>query len=168
MGEPILDPGRQAGICVHDGTEWRKVRGDTDGHPQIDVVSAPTTTVIPAAGERIFGFSEIITGKSENPNLSAGTNILSSPSVTTGKVWVIRALCLIYVGTAPDVLDIQIFDGTVDYTIIRKPGIAHPDSISWQGKVFLKAGWQIRGVVHGATAGDAMSFTWHGYELTAP
>jgi len=32
MGEPILEPGRQAGICVHDGTEWRKAKGDTDGH----------------------------------------------------------------------------------------------------------------------------------------
>jgi hypothetical protein len=40
MGEPILDPGRQAGICVHDGSEWRKAKGDADGHAQVDVLSS--------------------------------------------------------------------------------------------------------------------------------
>jgi len=40
MGEPILDPGRQAGMCLHDGAEWRKAKGDADGHAQVDVLSS--------------------------------------------------------------------------------------------------------------------------------
>jgi len=40
MGEPILDPGRQAGMCLHDGAVWRKAKGDTEGHAQVDVLSS--------------------------------------------------------------------------------------------------------------------------------
>jgi len=39
MSEPILPVGKQSGICVHDGNEWRKVKGDADGHVQVDVVN---------------------------------------------------------------------------------------------------------------------------------
>jgi len=40
MSEPILDPGRQAGMCVHDGSVWRKAKGDAAGHQQVDVLSS--------------------------------------------------------------------------------------------------------------------------------
>jgi len=40
MGEPILEVGRQAGMCVHDGTAWRKVAGDGAGHVHVDVESS--------------------------------------------------------------------------------------------------------------------------------
>jgi len=42
MGEPILDPGRQAGMCAHNGTEWHKVAGDANGHLQVDIISLPS------------------------------------------------------------------------------------------------------------------------------
>jgi len=42
MGEPIIDPGRQAGMCVHDGSEWRKAKGDVDGHVHVDVETQRT------------------------------------------------------------------------------------------------------------------------------
>jgi len=41
VGEPILDPGRQAGMCIHDGSEWRKAKGDADGHVHVDVETQP-------------------------------------------------------------------------------------------------------------------------------
>jgi hypothetical protein len=44
MGEPILDPGRQAGMCVYNGAEWRKAKGDADGHAQVDVLSSALPT----------------------------------------------------------------------------------------------------------------------------
>jgi len=40
MGEPILPVGKQSGICVYDGVEWRKAKGDADGHAQVDVLSS--------------------------------------------------------------------------------------------------------------------------------
>jgi len=46
MGEPILDPGRQAGMCVHDGSEWRKAKGDTDGRLVVDTELVATTPTI--------------------------------------------------------------------------------------------------------------------------
>jgi len=42
MGEPILDPGRQAGMCVYNGAEWQKAKGDTDGHVHVDVETQRT------------------------------------------------------------------------------------------------------------------------------
>jgi len=51
MGEPILDPGRQAGMCVHDGSVWRKAKGDAEGHQQVDIVSLPTVNVGVRAGQ---------------------------------------------------------------------------------------------------------------------
>jgi len=51
MGEPILDPGRQAGMCVHDGTAWRKAKGDADGHQQVDIVSLPNVNAGVRAGQ---------------------------------------------------------------------------------------------------------------------
>jgi len=51
MGEPILKPGRQAGMCVHDGSEWRKAKGDLDGHQQVDIVSLPDVSAGVRAGQ---------------------------------------------------------------------------------------------------------------------
>jgi len=44
MSEPILPVGKQSGICVHDGSEWRKAKGDADGHAQVDVLSSTLPT----------------------------------------------------------------------------------------------------------------------------
>jgi len=41
MSEPILPVGKQSGICVYDGANWRKAKGDADGHTHVDVVSIP-------------------------------------------------------------------------------------------------------------------------------
>jgi len=57
MGEPILDPGRQAGMCVYDGAEWRKAAGDADGRVHVNVLSSTKVklhamwdTTVPADG----------------------------------------------------------------------------------------------------------------------
>lgn len=44
MGEPISTVGDLAGICGHDGTDWIKVKTDSDGKLQIEV----DTSVLPS------------------------------------------------------------------------------------------------------------------------
>jgi len=68
MGEPILDPGRQAGMCVHDGSEWRKAKGDADGHAQVDILS-----------------STLPTGAATETTLSSILTELKKPGVSGGK-----------------------------------------------------------------------------------
>jgi len=51
MSEPILPVGKQSGICVHDGSEWRKAKGDADGHQQVDIVSLPDVAAGVRAGQ---------------------------------------------------------------------------------------------------------------------
>jgi len=51
VGEPILEVGRQAGMCVHDGTAWRKAAGDGAGHQQVDIVSLPDVNAGVRAGQ---------------------------------------------------------------------------------------------------------------------
>jgi len=51
MGEPILEPGRQAGMCVYDGYAWRRAKGDGAGHQQVDIVSLPDVAAGVRAGQ---------------------------------------------------------------------------------------------------------------------
>jgi len=71
VGEPILDPGRQAGMCLHDGTEWRKAKGDTDGHAQVDVLS-----------------SALPSGAATETTLSSVLSELKRPGVTGGRCFI--------------------------------------------------------------------------------
>jgi len=80
MGEPILDPGRQAGMCVHDGSEWRKAKGDTDGHAQVDVLSLPDVK----AGVRRLALSQGIYNGVPGDTLWHNLVSVAGPGVLVG------------------------------------------------------------------------------------
>jgi len=70
MGEPILEVGRQAGMCVHDGTAWRKAAGDGAGHVHVDVES-----------------SALPTGAATESTLSSVLTELKKPGATGAKLY---------------------------------------------------------------------------------
>ena len=39
MGEPIAGVGYLAGICAHDGTDWQKLKIDSEGRLEVSVVA---------------------------------------------------------------------------------------------------------------------------------
>jgi len=168
MGEPILDPGRQAGMCVHDGSEWRKAKGDADGHAQVDVVSAPTTIVIPASGERLIGFSGIVEEMLLNSNLAAGTNLLSGSPVPAGEVWKITRATFRYVGTAPSRL-ILLVAGLADKLVLADELSPSADYwYTWGGEVYLQEDDYMQLIVYDATAGDDLHFRYAELKMASP
>jgi len=168
MGEPILEPGRQAGICVYDGTEWRKAKGNTAGHQQVDVVSAPTTIVIPATGERLEGFSGIVEEGLSNLNLAAGTNSLDGTPVPAGEIWKILNAAVIYYGTAPSALLILAEGLALGLPLLHEVGPSASLWYIWSGEVYLQEGDYMRAFVFGATAGDDLHFRYAGIKMAAP
>jgi len=168
MVEPILPVGKQSGMCVHDGTAWRKAKGDADGHQQVDVVSAPTTVVIPASGERLIGFSGIAEEALLNTNLAAGTNYLFGTTVPTGEVWKITTAAIYYYGTTPTRLVIGVDDLAGDLILLFEPSPTAYRWYTWQGEVYLQAGNRMWGEVRGATAGDDLHLRYAGLKMAAP
>jgi len=168
MGEPILDPGRQAGMCVYDGAEWQKAKGDTDGHQQVDVVSAPTTTVIPASGERLVGFSGIVEEAISNLDLAAGVNVLSGTVVPTGKIWKITCAGIRYEGTAPNRIRLYANGLASALYLIEEISPTVKKWYVWNGEIYLQAGDNMEADVLGATSGDNYHLRYAGLEMSAP
>jgi len=168
MSEPILPVGKQSGICVYDGAEWRKAAGDADGHVHVDVESSPTTVVIPHSGERLVGFSGIAEEALVNTNLAAGSNVLNGSAVPTGEVWKITSACIRYVGTTPSglyIMAVGLAGGMViHYDTSPSAGVWY----FWGGELYLQAGDYMRGGVWGATAGDDLYFRYAGLKMAAP
>jgi len=234
MGEPILEPGRQAGMCFHDGSVWRKAKGDAeghaqvdvlssalptgaatettlsslltelqqkletadllieaakqlavagyvfdgttwqkakgdiDGHQQVDVVSAPTTVVIPHSNERLVGFSGIVEEALINKDLLAGTNTLNGSAVPVGEVWKVTAATIHYSGTPPSALFIMAVGLADELMILHKPSPSSETWYFWNGEIYLQSGDYMCGVVTGATAGDDLRFRYAGIKMAAP
>jgi len=168
MGEPILPVGKQSGICVHDGADWRKAKGDADGHQQVDVVSAPTTVVIPHSGERFVGFSGIVEEALINTNLAAGANALNGSTVPAGEVWKVTAATIHYSGTPPSELLIMAVGLAEELVIFHEPSPVSGTWYFWGGEIYLQSGDYMCGVVTGATAGDDLRFRYAGIKMAAP
>ncbi len=141
---------------------------DADKDVQVDVKTMPTVTVIPGSGEKLFGFSGIVSEEKSNTNLSAGNNALYGSSVPAGEVWVIKQVTLRYVGTSPTRIYAHLSVGgvAVELLDVESPvsGARNPAAVD----VLLEEGDKVIARVEGATAGDDFYLRYCGYKLAAP
>jgi len=152
-------------VYFYDGAKWAVPLLDAQKHVQVDVLSVPTVVVTSPSDDKIFAVEDVVRDTVVDNNLSAGTNTISSSTVPANKVWVITHITIRYIGTAPTSLQALVNDGTTQYEVLKKSGVADPDDINQQVKLTLKAGDKIDCVVVGATSGDTLRLTIHGYQM---
>jgi len=126
MGEPILEPGRQAGMCVHDGTAWRKVAGDGAGHVHVDVESS----ALPSGAATETTLSSILTElqqKLETADLSLDTqkhldthNLVHSSKIECHRIWNVS----VPAGATQTILATTSGHGHVFYCMIYLDGLS--------------------------------------------
>jgi len=126
MGEPILDPGRQAGMCVHDGSEWRKAKGDADGHAQVDVLSS-ALPVGAATETTLSAINTELAEKLETADLALDTqkhldthDVPHTSKITTHFAWDVT----VPAGGTYTLLSTTSGHGKVLYFLVRVDGVA--------------------------------------------
>lgn len=167
MGEAVVEVGRLAGICGHDGSVWVKLRVDASGYLRM-VVESGSMTVLPGTGEKLIGLSGIVEELLSDTSLDAGANNLDGTAVPSGEMHVITHAYIQYVGTVPDRVQIQAV-GLADTMIFfnqEDPVSLMPYPV--QLGVVLQGGDKMRGTVEGATAGNNLYFRYCGYKFAAP
>lgn len=141
---------------------------DVDGDAQVDVKTMPTVTVEAAGGDKIFAFESIVEEALSNSNLVAGINTLNGTPVGAGKVVLITAAAIVYVGTVPTRIRINASGLAVTLCLLDQPSPASGQYYPLHCAVYLQAGDYMQGEVKGATAGDDLYFRYAGVQMDAP
>lgn len=135
---------------------------------RVNIISIPTTTVIPDTDEKIVGYGGVIGENVSDENLSSGNSNLDTTAVPSDEVYVVTAISAKYVGTSPTLINAYTSGTPGTPTLLFKTS---PTSGTWyHEKVFvvLAEGDKIRCRVEGATAGDDLFFRYVGYKFAAP
>jgi len=124
--------------------------------------------IVPAADEKLLGFSGTVSQALADTNLSAGANSLIGTTVPAGEVWIITALLLRYDG--PSATNLYAY-GSVGGVTVLFGNVANPTTTKWYDftiNLALAAGDKFVGYVTPATAGDNLYFRYAGYKTVAP
>jgi len=152
MSEQVFPYGRESGISVYDGSQWRRVKGDVNGHIQVDAVS---TADPPSLDISLSALRDAICGGS---NLAKVYNALSS--ILTELQAKLGTDNLLVEATKQLATGGYVFDGTTWQKVKGDPS-GHPqvDIVTLPTlNVGVRVG-QIQNVTYNGTPGDTLLHT---------
>ena len=143
------------------GATWQWLKVDSDGHVQIDVLSLP-------AAKNLGLLESIVIERVSNLNASEGANSLDCTTVPSGKILVVRSLCMLNNTSAVTAVTFTTNDGSDVYNLIRDmTGKAAEAALEWTGEIYIPATGYVRANWYGCTAGDDLYFDIYGCYITA-
>ena len=146
---------------------------DADGHLKV-VFASPAKGLVGSHGyvngawhknPIELGYSGVVAYDLKNTSLAAGSNNLDSPVVPTGWVWIITAISIMYIGTVPTNIGVNINHDTVMPRIFRQLSPASGAIYDRQGYWVLNEGDYLRGYVTGATLNDDLYLGIYGHAI---
>ena len=141
---------------------------DANGHIQADILTVPTTKVIPATGEVFKGFKAIVEEMYSNTNLGAGTQTVNGTAVPSGEIWKITRFA--YYVNSGSINKVQIYVSGLATAMILLTDNA-PTMNDWvpdQSEIYMQEDDYMVIKVWGATAGDDAYLEYAGHSFSAP
>lgn len=184
MSEPVAEVGYLAGLCGHDGTEWLKVKVDSNGY--LRVIGAGVAGAIEVTQDTpadlltgihgytgtawqkqhlLWGYYDTVSEAVVDLNLVAGTNLLYGTAVPAGEIWIVTTVVGRYDGAVATVL----YAGcTVDGVAVSAVSAVPPTSEVWYpgvGQFILREGDKVYCFIYDAAAGDDGFLRYSGYKM---
>jgi len=112
-----------------------------------------------------FGYSDVLNSALANLALAAGANNLDSAAVGAGLIWVVTNVSVMYVGTAPTSVSVNVVSGGATICLFQQNAPVTATRYDRQGKWVLEATDILRCTVVGATLNDDLYLDVHGYQI---
>lgn len=129
----------------------------------------PLTQIIAegSAGDPIFNIESVVSGALSSIGVGAGNQILTSPNVPAGKIWIITNFHAYNNTTINPRHDMRYRIGGVTHEAKRTANPPVNIGSDWQGHLYLSSGSAVVCRFTGCVAGDNIYFSYNGYQMDA-
>ncbi len=155
------------GLHYWTGLIWVAAKGDSDGHAQVDVLTA-LATVEPASGHVFLSYKDTVEESIVLDPASDGNNTLTSTAVPAGEIWRIMVLGARNRNRLPSRLHMYRLAGGTVYPIIDDTQVTLSQYTTKTTDFYIKEGDTVKCLMTGTVANDILNFGFMGIKFDAP